>query len=136
MRTGKLSLNLVRSIAAILGTVIILAILLFLIYNKLYSSLFQRLYLYLIIATLLSDISGVISIEHLWHYKGQEAVCEGVGLFLAWTYVLTFIFSYEIIAYLLYLVVSKIRGTRLLSVDLGILDVVVRLSRLCTLPYQ
>ena len=106
------SLNLVRSVAAILGTVIILAILLFLIYNKLYSSLFQRLYLYLIIATLLSDISGVISIEHLWHYKGQEAVCEGVGLFLAWTYVLTFIFSYEIIAYLLYLVVTKIRGTR------------------------
>ena len=107
------SLNLVRSVAAIVGTVIILAILLFLVYNKLYSSLFQRLYLYLIIATLLSDISGVISIEHLWHYEGQEAVCEAVGLFLAWTYVLTFIFSYEIIAYLLYLVVSKISGIRL-----------------------
>jgi len=107
------SLNLARSITATIGTAIILAILLFLVYNKLYSSLFQRLYLYLIIATLLSDISGVISIEHVWPYERQEEVCEGVGFFLAWTYVLTFIFSYEIIAYLLYLVVSKIGGTRL-----------------------
>jgi len=78
------SLNLVRSIAAMIGTVIIFAILLFLVYNKLYSSLFQRLYLYLIIATLVSEISGVISIEHLWHYERQEGVCEGVGFFLAW----------------------------------------------------
>jgi len=75
------SLNLARGIAAMIGTVIIFAILLFLVYNKLYSSLFQRLYLYLIIATLLSDISRVFSIEHLWHYEGQEKVCEGVGFF-------------------------------------------------------
>ena len=107
------SLNLARSIAATIAITIILAILLFLIYNKLYSTLFQRLYLYLIIATLLSDLSGVISMEHLWRYKGQEAVCEAVGLFMGWTYVLTFIFSHEIIAYLLYLVISKIGGTRL-----------------------
>ena len=107
------SLNLARSIGTMIGTVISLAILLFLVYNKFYSSLFQRLYLYLIIATLVSEISGVISIEHQWHYEGQEEVCEGLGFFLAWTYVLTFIFSYEIIAYLLYLVVSKIGGTQL-----------------------
>ena len=113
------SLNLVRSIAAILGTVIIFAILLFLVYYKMYSSLFQRLYLYLIIATLLSEVTGVISIEHLWHYKGQEAVCVGVGLFLSWTYVLLFIFSYEIIFHLLYLVVTKIGGTRLPQCRLG-----------------
>jgi len=75
------SLNLARGIAAMIGTVIIFAILLFLVYNKLYSSLFHRLYLYLIIATLLSDISRVFSIEHLWHYEGQEKVCEGVGFF-------------------------------------------------------
>ena len=107
------SLNLVRSIAAVLGTIIICAILSFLVYYKVYSSLYQRLYLYLIIATLLSEISGVVSIEHLWHYKGQESVCIGVGFSLVWTYVLTFIFSYEIITHLLYLVVSKIGGTRL-----------------------
>ena len=107
------SLNLVRSIAAVFGTMIISAILLFLIYYKVYSSLYQRLYLYLIIATLLSEIHGVVSMEHLWYYKGQETVCIGVGFSLVWTYVLTFIFTYEIIAHLLYLVVSMIGGTRL-----------------------
>ena len=105
------SLNLVRSIAAILGTMIVCAILSSLVYYKVYSSLYQRLYLYLIIATLLGEITGVVSIEHLWHYKGQESVCIGVGFSYVWTYVLTFIFSYEIIAHLLYLAVSKIRGT-------------------------
>ena len=109
------SLNLIRSIAATLGTVMILAILSFLIYYKVYSSLLQRLYLYLIVSTLLSDITGVISVEHLWHYEGQDAVCVGVGLFLAWTYVLLFIFSYEIIVYLLYLVVLNITGVQLLK---------------------
>ena len=93
-----------------LGALIILAILSFLIYYKAYSSLFQRLYLYLIIATLLNEIVGIVSIEHHWLYPGQETVCRWVGLFLGWTYVLLFIFSYEIIFYLLYLVVSKIRG--------------------------
>ena len=58
------SLNLVRSIAATLGAVIILAILLFLICYKAYSSLFQRLYLYLIIVTLLNEMTGIVSIDH------------------------------------------------------------------------
>lgn len=107
------SLNLVRSVAAIIGVVVILAILSFLIYYKAYSSLFQRLYLYLIVATLLNEITGVISIEHQWRYARQETVCIGIGFVTGWTYVLVFIFSYEIIFYLLYLVVSKIRGTEL-----------------------
>ena len=96
-----------------LGTLIILAILFFLIYNKVYSTIFQRLYLYLIIATLVSEVTGIVSIEHQWHYEKQEAVCVGLGLSVAWTYVLLFIFSYEIIVYLLYLFVSNIWGTRL-----------------------
>ena len=57
------SLNLVRSTASMIGTLIVLAILVFLIYYKAYSSLFQRLYLYLIIATLLSELNGVLSID-------------------------------------------------------------------------
>ena len=53
------SLNLVRSIAAMLGTLIISALLSFLIYYKAYSSLFQRLYFYLVIAcdSILNEIS-------------------------------------------------------------------------------
>ena len=113
------SLNLVRAIASVLGTVIILAILLFLIHYKVYSSLLQRLYVYLIIATLLCEITGVINIEHQWRYKGQKVVCEGTGLFYAWTSVLLFILSAEIIVYLLYLVVSNIGGTRLTQCGTG-----------------
>ena len=113
------SLNLVRSIAAILGVLIILAILSFLIYYKAYQSLFQRLYLYLIIATLLNELAGVISIEHQWPYKRQETVCVWIGLVSAWTNVLLFIFSYEIIVYLLYLVVSKIKGIELPQCGIG-----------------
>ena len=104
------SLNLVRSIAATLGALIILAILSFSIYLKAYSSLFQRLYLYLMIATLLNEISGIISVEHQWQYEHQETACVYIGFFTAWSYVLLFIYSYEIIIYLLYLVVSKMRG--------------------------
>ena len=105
------SLNLVRSVAAMLGALVILATLSLLIYYKAYSSLFQRLYLYLIVMTLLSEVTGVISIEHQWYYHKQDAVCVASGFLLAWTYVSLFIFSYEIIVHLVYLVVSNIRGT-------------------------
>ena len=61
----------------------------------------------------MNEIVGVISLEHQWHYQRQETVCTWVGYFTGWTYVLLFIFSYEIIVYLLFLVVSKIRGIQL-----------------------
>ena len=100
------SLNLIRSVAAMIAALIILAILIFLLYFKSYSTLLQRLYLYLIIATLLNEIAGIISIDHQWRYPNQETLCVWVGFFTGWTHVVLFIFSYEIIFYLLYLVVS------------------------------
>ena len=103
------SLNLVRSVVAMLGALVILAILSFLIYYKAYSSRFQRFYLYLVIATLLNVISGIVSIEHQWKYKSQETACMWIGLFHGWTHVLLFVYSCEIIIYLLCLVASKIR---------------------------
>ena len=102
------SLNLAKSVTAMPGAVVILVILSFLIYHKAYSTLFQRLYLYLMIATLLNEMSSIISIEHQWQYDRQKTVCVWVGFFHSWTFVLLFIYSYEIIAYLVYLVVSKI----------------------------
>lgn len=105
-------INRFRSITAIICAVIIGAMLLFLICYKAYSSLFQRLFLYLIIGTLLTEIVTALTIEHQWRYKGQETVCMWLGFFALWTYYLVFIFSYEIVGYLLYLVISKIRGTR------------------------
>ena len=105
------SLNLIRSVAASFGAVIIICILLLLVYSKSYSTLFQRLYLYLIVATLLNETVGVISIEHQWMYHRQELVCKIVGMLTGWTYVVLFFFSYEIIFYLLYRVVWMIMGT-------------------------
>ena len=113
------SLNLLRGILTMLGAIIILAILSFLIYFKAYRSLLQRLYLYLIIATLLSEITGILSIEHQWQYKGQETVCVWIGLLTVWTYVQLFFFSYEIIFYLLYLVVSKLMRIQLTKCGVG-----------------
>lgn len=104
------SLNIVRSVAASFGAVIMVAILVFLIRSRAYKTLFQRLYLYLIIATLLNEVVGVVSIEHHWYYLLQEKVCVWIGLFTGWTYVLLFIFSYEIIFQLLFLVVWQIKG--------------------------
>ena len=112
-------LNRSRNIPAMICAVITLAILLYLICSKAYSSLFQRLYLYLVIGTLFAETAIALSIEHLWRYKGQETVCEWIGFFVQWTHVLVFIFSYEIVIYLLYLVISKIRGNPLLPQWVG-----------------
>ena len=107
------SLNLARSVTAMPGAVVILVILSFLIYYKVYSTLFQRLYLYLVTATLLNEMSSIFSIEHQWQYVGKGTVSRWIGFFHGWTFVLLFIYSYEIIVYLVYLVVSKIyRGSQ------------------------
>ena len=106
-------INRTRNIPAMICAVITLAILIYLICYKAFSSLFQRLYLYLVIGTLFAEISVALSIEHQWHYRGQETVCVWLGFFTQWGCVLVFIFSYEIVIYLLYLVLSKIRGTPL-----------------------
>ena len=106
-------INRTRNIPAMICAVITLAILLYLMYYKAYSSLLQRLYLYLVVGTLFTEIAVALNIEHQWHYKGQETVCVWLGFFTQWTYVLVFIFSYEIVLYLLYLVMLKIRGTPL-----------------------
>ena len=91
--------------------VITLGILLFLFIQKAYSTIFQRLYLYLVLGTFMTQIASSFTMEHQWQYKGQEIVCVWLGFILLWTYYLVFIFSYEIVGYHLYLVISKIRAT-------------------------
>ena len=106
--------NRLRNVTAILCTLITVIILLYLIYRKAYTSLFQRLYLYLVIGTLFCETALALTLEHQWQYPGQETVCTWVGFFTQWSYVLVYILSYEIIVYLLYLVMSKIQGATLL----------------------
>lgn len=121
------SLNLIRSVGASIGVVILFAILFFLIHSKAYKTLFQRLYFYLIIVTILNQLTGIVSIEHQWQYDKQDTVCKWVRVFTGWTYVQVFIFSYEVISYLLYLVVSNIWGTRLPTCGIGCCSVVVEI---------
>ena len=104
------AINLTRSIVAIICVVIVALILLFLLCHKAYSSTFQRLYIYVIIATLFSETIQACSIEHQLHYEGQNVVCFWLAFITHWTSTMVFIFAFETILYLLYLVITQIRG--------------------------
>ena len=110
--TGEqlLAINLTRSIVAIVCVIIIALILLFLLCHKAYSSTFQRLYIYVIIATLFSESVQACGIEHQFHYQGQKVVCFWLAFITHWTSIMVFIFAFETILYLLYLVITQIQG--------------------------
>ena len=104
------AINLTRSIMALVCVVIVILILLFLLCYKAYSTTFQRLYLYVIIATLFSELIQALGIEHQFQYENQEKVCFWLGFVTHWTSVMVFMFAFGIILYLLCLIVTKIRG--------------------------
>lgn len=104
------AINLTRSIVAIICVITVALILLFLLCHKAYSSTFQRLYIYVIIATLFSESIQACGIEHQFHYQGQEEVCFWLAFITHWTSIIVFIFAFETILYLLYLVITQIKG--------------------------
>ena len=104
------AINLTRSIMALVCVVIVALILLFLLSYKAYSTTFERLYLYVIIATLFSELIQALGIEHQFQYEKQEKICFWLGFVTHWTSVMVFIFAFGIILYLLCLIVTKIRG--------------------------
>ena len=104
------SLNLTRSVMAAVCVVILLLILVFLLAYKAYSTTFQRLYLYVVIATVFSELIQVLGIEHQFRYRRQDVVCFWLGFITHWTSVMVFIYAFGIILYLLCLIVTKIRG--------------------------
>ena len=104
---GLLLLSLIKSFFCV---VIVILILLFLLCYKVYSTTFQRLYLYVIIATLFSELIQPLGVEHQFQYKKQEKVCFWLGFITHWTSVMVFMFAFGIIFYLLCLIVIKIRG--------------------------
>ena len=112
--TGEqlLAINLTRSIVAIVCVIIVALILLFLLCHKAYSSTFQRLYIYVIIATLFSESIQACGIEHQFHYQGQKVVCFWLAFITHWTSIMVFIFAFEMILYLLYLVITQIQEDR------------------------
>ena len=104
------AINLTRSIMALVCVVIVALILLFLLCYKAYSTTFEQLYLYIIIATLFSELIQALGIEHQFYYEKQEKVCFWLGFVTHWTSVMVFIFAFGIILYLLCLIVTKVRG--------------------------
>ena len=105
------AINLTRSIVAIVCVIIVVLILLFLLCHKTYSSTFQRLYIYVIVATILSESVQACGIEHQFHYRGQKVVCFWLAFITHWTSIMVFIFAFETILYLFYLVITQIRGS-------------------------
>lgn len=104
------AINLTRSIVAILCVIIVVLILVLLLCHKAYTSTFQRLYIYVIIATLISESVQACGIEHQFHYHGQKVVCFWLAFITHWTSIMVFIFAFETILYLLYLVITQVRG--------------------------
>ena len=96
------AINLTRSIMALVCVVIVILILLFLLCYK--------VYLYVIIATLFSELIQALGVEHQFQYEKQEKVCFWLGFITHWTSVMVFMFTFGIILYLLCLIVTKIRG--------------------------
>lgn len=104
-------LNLVISISAMICILIILVVLVLLIaFKRAFFSTFQRLYFCLMVETLIAEIAFALSIERHFSYKYHKEVCIGVGFLINWSDIMVYISSYEIIFYLLYLVISRIKG--------------------------
>ena len=104
------AINLTRSIVAIVCVIIVASILLFLVCHKAFSSTFQRLYMYVIVATVFSESVQACGIEHQFHYQGQKVVCFWLAFITHWTSIMVFIFAFETIFYLFYLVITQIKG--------------------------
>lgn len=109
------AVNLTRSVMAIVCVIVVMLILLFLLCHKAYSTTFERLYLYVIIATIVSEVVQALGIEHQFHYKRQEEVCFWLGFVTHWTSVMIFIYAFGTILYLLCLTVTKMRNVKLCS---------------------
>ena len=102
------SINLTRSVMAMVCVVIVAIILLLLFCYKFYSTTFQRLYIYVIVATLFSEAVQACGIEHQFHYEGQNHVCFYLAFITHWTSIMVFMFAFEIILYLIHLVITQI----------------------------
>ena len=103
-------LNMVISISAVVCVAYVLFILLLLVgCKKAFSSTFQRLYFCLMVETLIAEIAFSLSIERQFPHAYQDQVCVAVGFLIHWSDIMVYISCYEIIFYLMYLVIIMSR---------------------------
>ena len=104
-----LIINLIRGVTLSVCLLISTFIMGLLVLYKAYSSVLQRLFLYMMVASLLRQLSMLGTIEHQWQYSGQDEVCVVVGFLYNWASVTVFIFASGKIVYLLFLVYRLVK---------------------------
>ena len=104
--------NLTRSVTAAVCAVLLLSTCILLICHKAFSSMFQRLYFCLVIVTFLVELFISLSAERQFQYKGQNDVCVFLGFTTQWLSVIQMFYTFEIIAYLICLVIYSIQKKR------------------------
>ena len=104
------TINLTESacgLACLLVSVLILGVLL---YYKAYKTTLQRLFLYLVNVTVLHEACLTSTIEHQFHYGGQETVCRILGFVNQCTGTMSYLLTAQIALFLLYTVYKQLKG--------------------------
>ena len=106
------AINLAYSITAgACGFVSILIFIMLIIYSA-YKSVLQRLFLYVMMTTILRELSLAASIEHQFKYKGQEQVCTLIAYVHTWAGIIKFVHTVGIMIYLFFLVRYVAKGEK------------------------
>ena len=81
-----------------------------LVIYRAYKSVLQRLFFYMMMTTVMRELSLAASIEHQFKYKSQEEVCTWIGFFYNWSGIIKFVHTVGIMAYLFFLVRYVAKG--------------------------
>lgn len=73
--------------------------------------------MYMMIASLLRQLSMLATIEHQWQYSGQDKVCIVLGFLYNWASVTVFMFASGKVAYLLLLVYCLVKKNPFLGMS-------------------
>ena len=105
-----LSLNLCHGLNAAVCCLFSCVIILLLLISKSYRTVLQRMLLYLMIATVLSELTLAATIEHQYYYPQQDEVCFWVGYLSNWAAMLNAVFTIGVMIYLFFLVWYLAKG--------------------------
>jgi hypothetical protein len=104
-------MNLSRGVTAAVCGVILTALLVVLCLSKAYISVVQRLFLYLIAATLASEVCLVATLEHQFQYRHQRSVCTALGLVTHWSTSVVILSATGVIVYTITLICLSTKCT-------------------------
>ena len=107
------SMNLSRGAAAAVCAAIMVTMLMVLCCSKAFVSVIQRLFLYLVMATIASELCQVATLEHQYVYPYQNEVCAVLGFLTHWSSTAVILFALGVILYILLLVCVNTRWTSL-----------------------